>query len=38
MTKANLVLPMAGYGTRFKKAGNDEYKPLTKIKNKIIVE
>ena len=36
--KLNVIIPMAGYGERFKKAGYDTYKPFIIIKNKPMID
>ena len=36
--KLNVIIPMAGYGERFKKAGYANYKPFILIKNKPMID
>lgn len=36
--KLNLIVPMAGFGSRFKAAGYNEYKPFIKINNRPMID
>lgn len=36
--RSNLIIPMAGYGERFKKAGYDTYKPFIEVLGKAMID
>ena len=37
MDELAVIIPMAGYGQRFKDAGYNDYKPFIKIKEKYMI-
>ena len=38
MNNLAVIIPMAGFGQRFKDAGYDEYKPFIKVKDKYMID